>query len=137
MGRGSITHESVERIHGEIRSRLARHGASLDAIYYCPIVPTEINRSLVDHHDRKPGPGMLLRAARDLELDLATSWMVGDLISDALAGYHVHCRGSILVRSAMSPVCVDSLLCLCLRICEDLLEVIALIAHSLPSRRMA
>ena len=49
--------------------------------------------------DRKPGPGMLLGAARDLELDLSRSWMVGDMISDMLAGRNASCRGCILVKT--------------------------------------
>jgi len=51
----------------------------------------------VDHPDRKPGPGMLKRAAAELNLDLAGSWMVGDMISDVLAGKNAGCK-SILLR---------------------------------------
>ena len=47
---------------------------------------------------RKPGPGMLDRAAEELGLDLADSWMVGDMISDVLAGVNAGCRGSILLE---------------------------------------
>ena len=54
---------------------------------------------MIEHPDRKPGPGMLLRAAEEKALDLARSWMVGDTISDMLAGRNAGCRGSILVRT--------------------------------------
>ena len=47
---------------------------------------------------RKPGPGMLLQAARDHGLDLAASWMVGDTVSDILAGRNAGCR-TVLVRT--------------------------------------
>ena len=57
------------------------------------------DRTVVENPDRKPGPGMLLRAAADLKLDLEASWMVGDLISDVLAGQNAGCR-SILVEPA-------------------------------------
>ena len=55
----------------------------------------------MEYPDRKPGPGMLLRAAADLKLDLGASWMVGDLISDVLAGLNAGCR-SILVQSGQA-----------------------------------
>jgi D-glycero-D-manno-heptose 1,7-bisphosphate phosphatase len=122
-----ITHECVERIHDELRSQLARHGASLDAIYYCPLVPAGADRSLVEHPDRKPGPGMLLRAALDLGLDLATSWMVGDLISDGLAGHHARCRGSILVCTGLDLTCGRNQLCPDLRCSDNLLAGVDLI----------
>ena len=52
---------------------------------------------MIEHADRKPGPGMLRRAAAELDLDLSASWMVGDSISDLLAGVNAGCAGSILV----------------------------------------
>jgi D-glycero-D-manno-heptose 1,7-bisphosphate phosphatase len=54
---------------------------------------------VIEHPDRKPGPGMLQRASRELQLDLARSWMIGDALSDVLAGRNAGCRGSILVRT--------------------------------------
>ena len=54
---------------------------------------------MIEHGDRKPGPGMLLRAAGAMGLDLGASWMVGDMISDLLAGINAGCLGSILVRT--------------------------------------
>jgi D-glycero-D-manno-heptose 1,7-bisphosphate phosphatase len=67
--------------------------------YFCPVKPEQDDRTRVEHADRKPGPGMLLRAARDLDLDLTASWMIGDSVSDLLAGRNAGCRGSILVRT--------------------------------------
>ena len=52
----------------------------------------------MDCPDRKPAPGMLLRGADELGLDLDASWMVGDMMSDVLAGLNAGCR-SILLRS--------------------------------------
>jgi D-glycero-D-manno-heptose 1,7-bisphosphate phosphatase len=56
--------------------------------------------------DRKPGPGMLRKGARELGLDLSTSWMIGDMISDVLAGINAGCRGTFLVETGkeLSPV---------------------------------
>ena len=86
IGRGMITEARLQEIHAEMNRQLAERGTALDAIYYCPDIPTGDDRTRVENHNRKPGPGMLLRAADELGLDLTASWMVGDLISDVLAG---------------------------------------------------
>ena len=102
IGRGMLTEDRLEQIHTEMRRQLAACGATIDGIYYCPVAPGSDDRSVVEHPDRKPGPGMLLRAAADLKLDLAASWMVGDLISDVWAGLNAGCR-SILLESVEAP----------------------------------
>jgi len=101
IGRGMLTVERLEEIHAELDRQLAARGAALDAVYYCPVAPDGDDRSVVECPDRKPGPGMLLRAAAERKLDLAASWMVGDLISDVLAGLNAGCR-SILVHSGQT-----------------------------------
>jgi D-glycero-D-manno-heptose 1,7-bisphosphate phosphatase len=99
VGRGLLSLERLGEIHQEMLRQLAKLGAALDGLYFCPVAPSSSDRSSVDHPDRKPGPGMLLRAARELRLDLANSWMVGDLLSDMLAGKNAGCRATILVRT--------------------------------------
>src|SRR5262249_7923106 len=99
IGRGMLTEEQLHRIHDELNRQLAAENATLDAIYVCPEAPAGDDRCIVEHGDRKPGPGMLIRAAEELDLDLGASWMVGDMISDILAGINARCRGSILVRT--------------------------------------
>jgi D,D-heptose 1,7-bisphosphate phosphatase len=98
VGRGMISEARLREIHDELERRLAAVGSGLDAIYHCPYAPRSTDRTVIEHPDRKPAPGMLLRAAKEMRLDLAASWMVGDLISDVLAGLHAGCR-SILVGS--------------------------------------
>ena len=85
-------------IHDEMDRQLAAEGSTLDAIYYCPEAP---RRRPDRDRARRPqaGPGMLLRAGRELGLDLVDSWMVGDMISDVLAGINAGCRGSLLVET--------------------------------------
>jgi D,D-heptose 1,7-bisphosphate phosphatase len=102
IGRGMVTEDRLEQIHDEMNRQLAARGATVDAIYYCPDAPSGDDRTAVEKPDRKPGPGMLLRAAADLKLDLGASWMVGDLISDVLAGRNAGCR-SILLESGQTP----------------------------------
>jgi D-glycero-D-manno-heptose 1,7-bisphosphate phosphatase len=96
IGRGMITEARLHDIHAEMNRQLAERGTALDGIYYCSDVPIGDDRTSVENPNRKPGPGMLLQAATDLRLELADSWMVGDLISDVLAGLNAGCR-SILV----------------------------------------
>jgi D,D-heptose 1,7-bisphosphate phosphatase len=99
IGRGWITVEQYEAVNAAMNRQLLAEGVALDGIYYCPECPTGDDRSAITHPDRKPGPGMLIRASKDLGLDLPASWMVGDMISDALAGINAGCRGSILVET--------------------------------------
>lgn len=99
IGRGMLVADDVERIHEEMRSQLAANGAELDCIYYCPVVPGTSDPTIIEHRDRKPGPGMLLRAAEEMDIELGRSWMIGDSISDVLAGRNAGCKGSILVES--------------------------------------
>lgn len=99
IGRGMITHEELCGIHSELTDLLAAGNAHLDAIYYCPEAPTENDETVIESPDRKPGPGMLIQAAEDLNLDLVNSWMVGDRVSDILAGQNAGCCGNILIKS--------------------------------------
>ena len=102
IGRGMITLEQVGLVHDEMNRQLAAEGTEVDAIEFCPLAPSGEDRTVIDHPDRKPGPGMLFRAAETLGLDLDASWMVGDLISDVLAGINAGCKGSILLRSGQA-----------------------------------
>jgi D,D-heptose 1,7-bisphosphate phosphatase len=109
IGRGMLTEDRLAQIHIELYRQLAAAGATLDGTYYCPNAPAGDDRTVVECQDRKPGPGMLRRAAADLNLELSRSWMVGDLISDVLAGLNAGCR-SILVQSGQSsPADADAL----------------------------
>lgn len=99
VARGYFAESSVRHIHSTIEERLKIQNAHVDAFYYCPHHPTQgIGRYRVACHCRKPKPGMLERAARQLQIDLSNSYVVGDKISDLAAGYAVGCR-PILVRT--------------------------------------
>lgn len=97
IGRGLMTEQDLDLVNAEMCRQLEVGGAQVDAHYHCPLAPRSADRTSVDHPDRKPGPGMLQRAARDLGLDLPRSWMVGDMKSDLLAGTNAGVRGSMLV----------------------------------------
>ena len=88
VARGALSEGGLQKIHAEIVGRLAQDDAVLDAIYYCPHHPTE---GLGDYRIvcdcRKPKPGMIRRAAEELEINPALSYVVGDQLSDIeLAG---------------------------------------------------
>lgn len=92
VARGMLTEETLEKIHTELRGQLSADGADLDAIYYCPYHPAgTIQRYARESDLRKPNPGMLLKAAVDLELELSASWMVGDSPRDIQAGRRAGC----------------------------------------------
>ena len=82
--------------------QLGRAGHGVERSITARRHPTGDDRTIVENGDRKPGPGMLLRAADELGLDLDASWMVGDMISDVLAGLNAGCR-SVLVRTGQDP----------------------------------
>jgi D-glycero-D-manno-heptose 1,7-bisphosphate phosphatase len=99
VGRGLVTLQAMHDVNAEMHRQLGEHNVRLDGLYYCTTVPANNDRTIIDDPDRKPGPGMLLRAAKELDLDLKDSWMIGDMLSDILAGRNAGCRGSILVRT--------------------------------------
>lgn len=105
IGRGMLSEAGLVAVHDAMHRQLARHGVALDGVYHCPIAPSVDDPTVIEHPDRKPGPGMLRRAAADLALELRRSWMIGDSISDLLAGHHAGCRGSILVRTGYGAAC--------------------------------
>lgn len=94
VARGFFTEKEVDAVNDRTAELLAAEGVRLDRSYYCPHHPDFTGPC----DCRKPAPGMLLRAAEDLDLDLSKSWMVGDHPSDAEAGRAAGAR-SIMVRT--------------------------------------
>jgi histidinol-phosphate phosphatase family protein len=100
VGKGLLSLDELARVHARLRWLVEAAGTSIDAIYHSTEPQRGHDRLLVEHPDRKPGPGLLLRAARERQLDLARSWMIGDMLSDTLAGRNAGCARSVLVRGA-------------------------------------
>lgn len=98
VGRGMLTEAGLAEVHAEMARQLAAEGTAVDGVYFCPLAPVQKDPTVVEHPMRKPGPGMLLQAAAEMGLDLAQSWMVGDTVSDMLAGRNAGCR-TVLVRT--------------------------------------
>jgi D-glycero-D-manno-heptose 1,7-bisphosphate phosphatase len=91
MGRFSL--QALAGVERRIQELLAPSGVAVDAFYYCPHLPQAANvRYAVRCLCRKPQPGLLRRAARDFGIDLARSWLVGDILDDVEAGNRAGCR---------------------------------------------
>ena len=83
VARGYFAEEMVGAVHDVLARELERGGARLDAVYYCPHHPTVGAPPYRQTCDcRKPRPGLIRRAADDLRIDTAASWMVGDRYGD-------------------------------------------------------
>lgn len=87
VARGLLTEDDLMAIHLELVQHLAVEGAVLDALYYCPHLPeATIEAYQAECSCRKPKPGMLLRAKHDWDIDMAHSFMVGNVPRDIDAG---------------------------------------------------
>ncbi len=99
IAHGLIAPEFIPACHAEMRRRLQPAGADLDALYFCNHHPRGVIEALaIECRCRKPRPGMVEDAVRDLDLDPARSWVVGDKWLDVDLGHAVGAR-SILVRT--------------------------------------
>lgn len=101
IARGEVTYGQLESIHNKMETLLGNEGAYLDAIYFCPHHPHkgyegEVPELKFDCDCRKPKPGLLLKAAEDLNIDLSQSWMIGDSESDIIAGLTAGCKTALI-----------------------------------------
>ena len=98
VARGYFKEEMIASVHERLAEELAREGARLDAVYYCPHHPTAGETPYRQDCDcRKPRPGMLVRAAREHEIDLAGSYVVGDKYSDVRLAHEVGAAGVLVL----------------------------------------
>ena len=98
VARGYFTEDLIGEVHAVLRAELARGGARLDAIYYCPHHPaTGAPPYRRDCDCRKPKPGLIDRAAREYDIDLTASWMVGDRYSDVQLAHNAGLRGAFVL----------------------------------------
>lgn len=97
IARGEVTWSGLEEIHNKMETLLGQDGAYLDALYFCPHHPHkgyegEIPELKFDCDCRKPKPGMLIKAAKDLNIELTSSYMIGDSNTDVEAGKAAGCK---------------------------------------------
>jgi len=100
----------VERFHAAMRAELAARGAHVDAFYMCPYHPEAgLAQWRCDHPDRKPKPGMLLRALVDWPIDRGASVLIGDRDSDVQAAKAAGVRGLFFAGGNLSVFARDAL----------------------------
>ena len=100
IGRGYYTERQFHRLDAWMVAQFAIRGVRICQTYFSPYHPTAgVGVYRCEHADRKPNPGMLLRAKADWGIDLARSLLVGDKESDILAGINAGVGMTVLVRS--------------------------------------
>jgi D-glycero-D-manno-heptose 1,7-bisphosphate phosphatase len=103
IARGYFTESFVHETHALLEKMLLGQGARFDGIYYCPHHPREGNSHYTTACEcRKPGTGMIAQAARDLDIDVKSSFVVGDKWIDVELGQRAGSR-AILVRTGYAP----------------------------------
>lgn len=120
VARGMYTEQTLAEIHSRMIDELAAHGARIDAIYYCPHHPDE------GCECRKPRTGMLEAAAREHDIDLTHSFVVGDKASDINLAVNAGCEG-VLVLSGYGRETVahpDRWPCAPTLVAENLLDAV-------------
>lgn len=101
IARGEVSIPELREIHNKMETLLGEGGAYLDGVYYCPHHPHrgfegEVPELKIDCDCRKPKPGMLLKAAKDFNIDISQSWMIGDSENDVAAGKAAGCRAILI-----------------------------------------
>lgn len=101
IARGEVSIEELQQIHNKMETLLGEKGAYVDKIYYCPHHPDkgfegERPEYKIVCNCRKPKPGMLLQAAKEFNIDLAQSWMVGDQENDIRTGKAAGCHTALI-----------------------------------------
>lgn len=117
IARGEVSLDELQKIHDKMETLLGQEGAYLDGIYYCPHHPDkgfagERPEYKIDCDCRKPKPGLLMKAAQALNVDLAQSWMIGDGENDVKAGENAGCRTALITNEGAcygQTVTVESL----------------------------
>lgn len=103
VGRGYYGWAEFGAVQDKIMADLAALGARVDAVCACPYHPEAEAPYDREHADRKPNPGMLLKAAAALGIELAPSWIVGDLPTDMGAGRNAGLAGGVHVLTGFGP----------------------------------
>jgi D,D-heptose 1,7-bisphosphate phosphatase len=117
VAHGIVTEKVLGEIHERLKQLLAEKNAFLDRIYYCPYHPEGVvPKYCKESNSRKPSPGMLLKAAEEMDIDLGQSWCVGNSSRDVEAGLQVGCKTILIDKppahqrqpaSSLSPAGVN------------------------------
>ncbi len=109
IARKLYTEDDLHRLNSWIQSELAKNGAHLDGIYYCPHHPSEGDaRYVQDCLCRKPRSGLLLKAIEDWKIDVTRSFLIGDRASDVTAAEAVGVRGILFDQTRHLNLLVET-----------------------------
>ncbi len=100
IARGYYSQTEMDHLHKHMRMQFAEKGLALDAIYFCPHHPQGSIKALSILCDcRKPSPGMIFQAAKDFNINLASSILIGDKLIDLQAGKNAGVGRTVIVES--------------------------------------
>ena len=94
---GLFSQNELENLITYLTDLFAKHVIEISGFYYCPHKPANPNETN-NCNCRKPEPGLILQAARELDIDVTESWMIGDILNDVEAGSRAGCR-TILINN--------------------------------------
>ncbi len=101
IGKGLFTWRDLDEVTAAVRTAVEEAGGRIDAFYYCPHLDEE------GCECRKPRPGLLLRAAHELSIHPSDTYMVGDRMSDVIAGHAAGCKTILITAAAPSEIGVQ------------------------------
>lgn len=105
LARGLFNEQVLAQIHERLKLLLSEQNAYLDRIYYCPYHPDGVIAKFRKDSDwRKPKPGMLLAASKEMKIDLQNSWMIGNDYKDIGAGKEAGCKTILIKSHTNTPV---------------------------------
>ena len=97
VARGYFKVDDLEKVKEKLNLLLNKEGIYIGAYYFCPHHPLgKVPEYAIACNCRKPEPGMILKAARDLDIDTPKSWMIGDILNDVEAGNKAGCKTILL-----------------------------------------
>jgi len=134
IARGYYPEEDTILFNRGVKEVLAKEGAHIDAMYYCPHHPeAKIEKYRLDCNCRKPKPGMLAKAQQELNIDLKQSFMIGDKLSDIEAGRNAGCK-TIMVKTGYGAEELKNSKIKCDYVADDLYDAVEHILSS-PGRK--
>jgi D,D-heptose 1,7-bisphosphate phosphatase len=99
VARGYFDEAALKAVEARLRELLDGIGVSLGGFYCCPHHPQgSVAKYSISCDCRKPKPGLFLRAAKELAIDLSASWMIGDILDDVEAGHAAGCRSILIIN---------------------------------------
>jgi D,D-heptose 1,7-bisphosphate phosphatase len=116
IGRGFFSPEELEKVNKRMSFLFEEHGVCFDGVYFCPHI--DENKCAC----RKPQPGLIFKAAREHDIDISVSYMVGNSISDVMAGVAAGCRLNFLLGAEKGSLSKNSILSVASM--EDAAEII-------------